>query len=188
MLNIIVPLAGTGMRFLRDGYTRPKPFIKAWGKELILWLLEELTFQSEDTLVLVFNNKPEVGMSTSSFFTIIDDYFASLPNDIKPEVRFVSLDGPTVGAAETVLRGIEGLSSDRMKLPSVLLDGDTFYTVDLLGTYRRMVRGQGVMKPAHASGGGVAVFDDDRPDDTATRAFRTTPRRRRTPRAPPPRT
>lgn len=166
MLNIIIPLAGIGMRFLRDGYTRPKPFIKAWGKELILWLLEDLTLQSEDTIVLVFNIKPEVGMSTLSFFTIVDDYFASLPSDIKPEVKFVCVDGPTVGAAETVLRGIEALSSDRLRLPSVLLDGDTFYTVDLLGTYREMVRGLGAMKPAHASGGGVAVFDDDRPDES----------------------
>ena len=48
MLNVIVPLAGAGMRFLRDGYTRPKPFVKAWGKELILWLLEELALQPED--------------------------------------------------------------------------------------------------------------------------------------------
>ncbi len=115
--------------------------------------------------MLVFNNKPEVGMSTSSFFTIVDDYFASLPYDVKPEVKFVCVDGPTIGAAETVLRGIEALSSDRLKLPSVLLDGDTFYTVDLLGTYRGMVRGLDVTKPALASGGSVAVFDDDRPDE-----------------------
>ncbi len=166
MLNVIVPLAGMGMRFLRDGYTRPKPFIKAWGKELILWLLEGLTLQSEDALVLVFNNKPEVGMSASSFFTIVEDFFASLPTDIKPEVKFVCVDRPTAGAAETVLRGIEALSSDRLNSPSVLLDGDTFYTVDVLGIYRGMIRGLDVTKTAHTSGGGVAVFDDDRPDES----------------------
>ena len=37
------------------------------------------------------------------FFTIVDDYFASLPSNMKPEVKFVCVDGPTVGAAETVL-------------------------------------------------------------------------------------
>ena len=166
MLNVIVPLAGAGMRFLRDGYTRPKPFVKAWGKELILWLLEELTLQPEDTLVLVFNSKPEVGMPMIPFFTIVDDYFASLPSNMKPEVKFVCVDGPTVGAAETVLRGIEALSSERLNSPSVLLDGDTFYTADVLGIYRGMVRGLDVTKSAHASGGGVAVFDDDRPNES----------------------
>jgi capsule biosynthesis phosphatase len=164
MLNVIVPLAGMGMRFLRDGYMRPKPFIKAWGKELILWLLEGLTLQSEDTLVLVFNNKPEVGMSASFFFTIVEDYFARLPSHITPEVKFVCVDRPTFGAAETVLRGIEALSFDRLNVPSVLLDGDTFYIADVLEIYRGMVRDLDVTKSAHASGGGVAVFDDDGPN------------------------
>ena len=67
---------------------------------------------------------------------------------------------------KTVLRGIESLSSDRLGLPYVLLDGDTFYTVDVLGTYRGMVRGLDVTRTVHASGGGVVVFDDDRPNES----------------------
>ena len=67
---------------------------------------------------------------------------------------------------KTVLRGIESLSSDRLGLPYVLLDGDTFYTVDVLGTYRALVPGVDVSNPTHASGGGVVVFDDDRPNES----------------------
>jgi choline kinase len=55
MLNIVIPLAGVGSRFLREGYWRPKPFVKALGKELVVWLIENLALCSMDTVVLIFN-------------------------------------------------------------------------------------------------------------------------------------
>jgi len=166
MLNVIIPLAGTGSRFLRNGYARPKPFIKVKGKELILWLMENLTLQSNDAVVFIFNRNPEFGMSTSGFFTIVDDYMSALPDSSRPQVNYVYLDKPTIGAAETVLRGIEYLPSERLKAPSVLLDGDTFYTTDVLRIFRGMSRRIDTNKDEHAHGGGVVVFDDDRRNES----------------------
>lgn len=55
-------------------------------------------------------------------------------------VRFVELQGPTRGAAETVLLGLEGLSQDLQERPILLCDGDTFYTADIVNQYRQVAK------------------------------------------------
>ena len=165
MLNVIVPLAGTGSRFLRGGYARPKPFVKAWGKEIILWLIENLALQSTDVLVFVYNSTPELGMSLKPFFRIVEDHFVSASRSERPEVNYVCLDKPTVGAAETVLQGIKSLPSNRLNLPSVLLDGDTFYNIDVLTIFRELLQERDMKNHSILNGGAVIVFDDDKPDE-----------------------
>lgn len=43
MLNICIPLAGKGSRFVDAGYEKPKPFIDACGKPMIQRVIENLT-------------------------------------------------------------------------------------------------------------------------------------------------
>ena len=162
-MNVIVPLAGNGIRFLSEGYWRPKPFIKARGRELIVWLLTSLNFDREDTLVLIFNQNPKVGLSPEKFFVIVHEALLGL-GQRKPEVIYVPLGAPTVGAAETVLRGIEALSKERIQRPCVLLDGDTFYRVDVLQRYREHLRHTTTSQAA--CGGCVFVFEDDKPNES----------------------
>jgi capsule biosynthesis phosphatase len=164
-MNVIVPLAGTGSRFLKQGYVRPKPFIRANGKEIIIWLLEKLSVTKEDMLILVYSENPEIGMSSKNFFRIIDDFYANAEADATPKVQLVSLDEPTVGAAETVLRGIEHLPNARLDFPSVLLDGDTFYSRDILSDYRKYLASVRRRSRQAQCGGLVFVFDDDKPDE-----------------------
>lgn len=166
-LNIFVPLAGIGDRFLRSGYWRPKPFIKVQGKELLLWLLEGLSLTADDNIVFIFNKKPEVGTSPSNFFVVVDDYLSQLGAH-KPNVTYVSLSEPTLGAAQTVLYGIEALSSEHRERPCVLLDGDTFYGVDILSQYRDLLQKLFHQKQALAQtfGGCLFVFEDDKPDES----------------------
>ena len=40
------------------------------------------------------------------------------------------------GAAETVRIGLEGLSASQRSRPTMLVDGDAFYTVDIVSMYR----------------------------------------------------
>ena len=54
-MNIVVPLGGLGNRFQVEGYARPKPFVRVLGKEMILWVLDNLSLGPQDTLVIVFN-------------------------------------------------------------------------------------------------------------------------------------
>ena len=54
-MNIIIPLGGLGSRFQNEGYSRPKPFVRVLGKEMIRWVVDNLKLGEEDALVIVFN-------------------------------------------------------------------------------------------------------------------------------------
>lgn len=41
-VNIVVPMAGFGSRFAKDGYADPKPFIPVFGKPMIQWVIENM--------------------------------------------------------------------------------------------------------------------------------------------------
>ena len=41
-MNIIIPLGGKGERFINNGYILPKPLIKVFDKEMILYVLDNL--------------------------------------------------------------------------------------------------------------------------------------------------
>lgn len=165
MLNIVIPLAGAGSRFLREGYWRPKPFVKALGKELVVWLIENLALCSMDTVVLIFNRNPELGLSPVNFFELIEEAFTKFGEN-KPETLYVSLDEPTSGAAETALYGIDALPTNRLQLPCVLLDGDTFYNTNVLNAYRAELAKVDPKNPSHSIGGCLFVFDDDMPEES----------------------
>ena len=42
MINIVIPMAGEGRRFVEAGYKNPKPFIDVHGKPMIVRVLENL--------------------------------------------------------------------------------------------------------------------------------------------------
>mmetsp|Transcript_22 Transcript_22/g.21 ORF Transcript_22/g.21 Transcript_22/m.21 type:complete len:372 (-) Transcript_22:392-1507(-) len=53
-----------------------------------------------------------------------------------PKSILVKLPGPTRGAAETVLFGLEGMPATLRDRPVMLVDGDTIYTYDIVSAYR----------------------------------------------------
>jgi len=128
-INIVVPLGGLGSRFQKEGYlTRPKPFVPVLGKPMILWVLENLTLGPKDTLVIVYNPS----------FMNIKNFMHEVVGDKYPDCKFVELPGPTRGAAETVLLGLQGLDAESLKRPTLLADGDTFYTSDIVSAFRKV--------------------------------------------------
>jgi beta-phosphoglucomutase-like phosphatase (HAD superfamily)/dTDP-glucose pyrophosphorylase len=46
-VNIVVPMAGLGSRFVKAGYTDPKPFINVLGKRMISWVIENMLPRKE---------------------------------------------------------------------------------------------------------------------------------------------
>lgn len=126
-INVIVPLGGVGNRFQKEGYvTRPKPFVQVLGKPLLMWVLENLHLEADDTLVIVFN--PE--------FMNLGLFMRQFVLEAFPTCKLVELAGPTRGAAETVLLGLRALSETQRERPTLLADGDTFYTVDVVAKFK----------------------------------------------------
>jgi NDP-sugar pyrophosphorylase family protein len=125
-MNVIIPLGGLGNRFQHEGYTRPKPFVRVLGKEMIMWVIDNLSLTADDTLVVVFNPA----------FLSMDVFMETVVKEKYPNVQLIELQGPTRGAAETVLLGLQGLPPEQLKRPCMLCDGDTFYTADIVEKYR----------------------------------------------------
>ena len=125
-LNIIIPLGGTGERFKEGGYRVPKPLINVLGEPMISRVLNSLSL-SEDDRVFVFYNKD------------LDDFgFSDIMERHHPNVQLVAVPNNTTGPVDTLYRGILNLANTEWNkyAPTVVLDGDTFYTEDILQTYR----------------------------------------------------
>lgn len=120
-MNIIIPLGGLGSRFLETGYRLPKPLINLLLKPILFWLLDCLSLEDEDRVIIVCNKR-------------LKQYrFKELIHKKYKNIAVIYLCSDTRGAAETVLHG---LSVANLEKPTILLDGDTFYNIDILNLYR----------------------------------------------------
>lgn len=120
-MNIIIPLGGLGSRFLETGYRLPKPLINLMLKPILFWLLDCLSVSRTDHVIIVCNKR-------------LKQYrFKELIHKTYKNITVLYLDHDTRGAAETVLHGLTVADT---KKPTLLLDGDTFYNVDILKLYR----------------------------------------------------
>lgn len=52
MINIVIPMAGSGSRFANAGYQKPKPFVDVKGKPMIVRVLENLTHKDAQHLIV----------------------------------------------------------------------------------------------------------------------------------------
>ena len=124
-MNIIIPLGGLGERFKKEGYIEPKPMIKILGKEMILYVVENLKLDKDDIIHIIYN--PE-----------LDKYgFGDLLDKTGININCIKLNKQTEGASETILIGLNTFNNTTLSKKCILLDCDTFYTVDILSMYRR---------------------------------------------------
>jgi NDP-sugar pyrophosphorylase family protein len=128
-INVMVPLGGLGSRFQKEGYlTRCKPFVPVLGKQMIIYVLDSFTLSEKDTLIVVYNPA----------YMGIGNFMQEVVGIKYPRCKFVELPGPTRGAAETVLFGLKGIDEELRKKPTLLADGDTFYTSDIVSKFREV--------------------------------------------------
>lgn len=147
-LTIVIPLGGIGSRFSRDGYTlRCKPFVRVLGTEMLAWLVERLDAEADDAVVVVYDP------AFSNLKVCLENLLPAA--NLKAGITLVELPGPTRGAAETVLLGLRGVPAALRARPVVLLDGDTFYSTDVVGRYRARL--------AETGANGVFCFSDTQP-------------------------
>lgn len=121
-MNIIIPLGGIGKRFIDYGFEEPKPLIKALGKEIIFKVIESLKLKKNDKIYIIYN---EI-LDQYNF----QNYFINYTNIFLQKLNRIT-DGPV----ETISYIIESLENDTE--PLLLVDGDTFYTVDILKKLRK---------------------------------------------------
>lgn len=119
-MNIIIPLGGIGERFKIDGYTKPKPLIKIFGKEMIFYLIDNLKTKSDDRIYIIYH----YDLDKHNFKEKIQNRYK--------DVILIRLNKVTQGAAETLLYGLNNIDLNNISKKTVVLDCDTFYLHDVL--------------------------------------------------------
>ena len=117
---IIIPLGGIGERFKQNGYKTPKALIKILGKPILYYLLENLNIEKIDFICIPYNKE----YSEYNFEQqLIKDF---------PNINFIfhKLSIDTEGAAETINIVLKTFTFQDK--PVLCLDGDNFYTTDII--------------------------------------------------------
>jgi len=91
-MKILIPMAGAGSRFEKEGYTFPKPLIDVNGKPMIQAVIENLDFNNE----YIFLVRKE---HVEKYMGIVD----TLDRITNGRYTIVEVDGLTEGAACTAL-------------------------------------------------------------------------------------
>ena len=100
-MKILIPMAGEGSRFAKDGYTFPKPLIEVNGKPMIQRVVENLDFASEYIFL--------VRKSHIYKYIGLLDTLKRITNNC---CKVIEVDGLTEGAACTALLAKEFINCD----------------------------------------------------------------------------
>lgn len=116
MINVVIPMAGEGSRFVKAGYTKPKPFIDVAGKAMIERVIENLYIPDSKFFLIArkehLEREPEV-------VKIIES---------KYPVRFISIDFLTEGTACTVLFARNYINDDN---PLLIANSDQIVDINI---------------------------------------------------------
>ena len=109
-LNIVIPMAGEGSRFVNAGYTFPKPMIEIHQKPMIQLIVESL------------------GLKGNLIFIVREDHLKkynikSLLQIISPKCKIIVINKLTKGAACTVLLAKKYINNEN---PLVIANSDQF--------------------------------------------------------------
>jgi len=121
-MNIIIPIGGVGKRFQDDGYSLPKPLIKALGKPVLFWNIENLNISENDSVFIIYKDE----LKSYNFEDILKNKFKKI------NFKFIPINTDTRGASETVLHALQRMSEVEIKTLTIVIDSDNFYEEDIL--------------------------------------------------------
>ena len=117
MLNIVVPMAGKGSRFLEAGYKMPKPLIDIYGHTMIEYVTKNITPKCEHRFIYICQEEH------------LKKYdLASKLEKFAPSCKIVTVDHITEGAACTVLLAEKYIDNDD---PMMIANSDQYVDTDI---------------------------------------------------------
>lgn len=117
MLNIVIPMAGRGSRFVQAGYVMPKPLIDIWGHPMIEYVIKCIKPSCEHRFIFICQKEH------------LDKF--DLANELEkmtPGCKVVSVDHVTEGAACTVLLAEEYINNDE---PLMIANSDQYVDINI---------------------------------------------------------
>jgi NDP-sugar pyrophosphorylase family protein len=118
-LQLVIPAAGLGKRFLDAGILTPKPCIEVNGIALINWVIGNFTLKESDKIIIL--TRKEIG---------IEPVVRNFWSDKLPNIEFIELDQVTDGPAETVSFALSQLNPE---LPLIVANSDQYVSAGLDG-------------------------------------------------------
>tara|TARA_R100001594_G_scaffold105436_1_gene139995 strand:+ start:190 stop:906 length:717 start_codon:yes stop_codon:yes gene_type:complete len=100
-VKILIPMAGEGSRFAKEGYTFPKPLIDVKGKPMIQKVVENLDFDCEYIFLVRKKHIEQYEGILGTLSQVTNNNF-----------KYVVVDGLTEGAACTALLAKEFIDND----------------------------------------------------------------------------
>ena len=116
MLNIVLPIAGAGSRFVDAGYTTPKPFIDVAGEPMIVKVLENLKYENARYILLARTEHME---KEPDLVKRIEDTYNAI---------FIPVDKLTEGAACTVLYAKDHIDNEE---PLMIANSDQIVDMEI---------------------------------------------------------
>lgn len=112
-LKVLIPMAGSGSRFAKVGYTLPKPLIDVKGKPMIQRVIENLNIDAQYIFIVQKEHYQKYNLGTYLDLLV-------------PGCKIVQTDGLTEGAACTALLAEEFIDSNGL----VIANSDQFVEWD----------------------------------------------------------
>lgn len=116
MINIVIPMAGAGSRFVQAGYSKPKPFIDVCGKMMIERVLDNL--KMNDCRFIIIARTEHLASEKDAVTKLKEQY----------NCRILSINKLTEGAACTILLSTWDINNDD---PLLLANSDQIVEADL---------------------------------------------------------
>ncbi|WP_221407143.1 glycosyltransferase family 2 protein [Elizabethkingia anophelis] len=117
MINIVIPMAGLGSRFAKEGYDKPKPFIDVNGKPMIVRVMENLYYPSAKYFLIA--RKEHLEIEKDLVKKIEQEY----------NVTFIWIDKLTEGTACTVLYAREYINN---RAPLMIANSDQIVDISIM--------------------------------------------------------
>ena len=109
-MNVLIPMAGAGKRFLDAGYMFPKPLIEVNNKPMIQLVLESLNLKAN--YIFIIQKEHQIKYNIKSVLKIL-----------KPDCKIIELDHITEGAACTTLLAKKYINNDD---PLIIANSDQY--------------------------------------------------------------
>ena len=149
MLNIVIPMAGRGSRFAKEGYEMPKPLIDIYGHPMIEYVTKNIKPKCEHRFIYICQEEH------------LGKYgLAEVLHKMSPECEIVTIDHITEGAACTVLLAEKLIDNDDALM---IANSDQYVDTDINGYLAAMNNKNGLIMtmPADDPKWSFIKYDED---------------------------
>lgn len=117
MLNIVIPMAGRGNRFIKAGYVNPKPLIDIYGHFMIEYVIKNLKPNCEHRFIYICQKEHAEKFNLKTIL-----------KKISSNCEIVTVDYITEGAACTVLLAQKYIDNEN---PLMIANSDQFVNINI---------------------------------------------------------